>query len=485
MILIDETKYSCMECIRGHRSSSCRHHTRPLLQVRSKGRPNVHANGNPNHRIAVFAEEISDDQKLKSPSPVTVEKCKKNPVIILKASPKQVIDLQSGQIVGPYVEDGSKSDISRPPPPVINSDSFINTSTCCGGSGISKPNKQCGCCSNKSKRINKSKILKTYISKQLSKQKSQIRADYETKSTKKFEFNIVKSEPVSSTKVLSSNDSEQIYDVVPVPSCSIPGSCCCDDSCSCEGCVVHGNTSASEISKLLPADFSLHSLNIDMVSNVNTVRNNLTNFNNGISDVNDINNNKNSTNGNQDTGANDSPDNLIFNSLPDDFSNYINTTLPTLAANPILHSQTLPSVPNLSGNGQKFDSPNEDDSPSTASCSCPPNECDCSNCETHGIINGHKLDELFATNNPMDHKMISFFTELSNPIDMSGFDSVAIKTENELSFDQFKQMFGIDQTPLANNGDTISTGFSNYTSSNVSEPSTLSSSSSGGCCSKK
>lgn len=60
MILIDGVKYACMECVRGHRSSSCKHHQRPLLQVRSKGRPVEYANGNPNHRVAVFAEEIAN-----------------------------------------------------------------------------------------------------------------------------------------------------------------------------------------------------------------------------------------------------------------------------------------------------------------------------------------------------------------------------------------------------------------------------------------
>ncbi|ODV91285.1 hypothetical protein CANCADRAFT_44889 [Tortispora caseinolytica NRRL Y-17796] len=39
MILVEGEKYACMRCIRGHRSSSCNHSRRPLLQVRRRGRP--------------------------------------------------------------------------------------------------------------------------------------------------------------------------------------------------------------------------------------------------------------------------------------------------------------------------------------------------------------------------------------------------------------------------------------------------------------
>lgn len=39
----------------------------------------------------------------------------------------------------------------------------------------------------------------------------------------------------------------QVYGVVPVASCSIPGTCCCGDDCSCEGCIVHGNSKLGTI----------------------------------------------------------------------------------------------------------------------------------------------------------------------------------------------------------------------------------------------
>ncbi|KAH3682958.1 hypothetical protein WICPIJ_006068 [Wickerhamomyces pijperi] len=54
MILVDGEKYACVQCIRGHRSSTCKHSHRPLVQVRSRGRPAL----NQSHRIAVTASEL-------------------------------------------------------------------------------------------------------------------------------------------------------------------------------------------------------------------------------------------------------------------------------------------------------------------------------------------------------------------------------------------------------------------------------------------
>ncbi|GMF63383.1 unnamed protein product [[Candida] boidinii] len=54
MIIVEGEKYACEQCIRGHRSSTCQHIKRPLVLVRSRGRP---INGSA-QRIAIFAEEL-------------------------------------------------------------------------------------------------------------------------------------------------------------------------------------------------------------------------------------------------------------------------------------------------------------------------------------------------------------------------------------------------------------------------------------------
>ncbi|KAK9367707.1 hypothetical protein V1509DRAFT_625983 [Lipomyces kononenkoae] len=52
MLLVDGEKYACIRCIRGHRSSTCKHKERPLVQVRKRGRPASDCN----HRLAVLPD---------------------------------------------------------------------------------------------------------------------------------------------------------------------------------------------------------------------------------------------------------------------------------------------------------------------------------------------------------------------------------------------------------------------------------------------
>lgn len=330
MILIDDIKYACMECVRGHRSSSCKHHERPLLQVRSKGRPGVYANGNPNHRVAIFAEEIA---KSNLSSTTSTKKCKSEPIIVLKASSKQVIDCSSGVIIGPYDETKTQpSTVERntPLPPIISSESFINVSACCTPK-ISK-GKSCGCCNNKRKAVNKSKILQNYI-------KSRLNHKINDKETLVF---VNKSKTTSKLQ----KEDHQIYGVVPVPSCSIPGTCCCDDACSCPGCMVHGN---SKYKLLFP------SLKQPVTETVNHAANPFEN-----------------------------EEKVIFNSLPQtDKSD--------------LFFNTGPNIP-------QTDTSNE--------CSCPPNACDCTNCETHGILNGFRLDDYFKDQGKLMNILDFNFSEL-------------------------------------------------------------------------
>ncbi|KAJ7481951.1 copper fist DNA binding domain-containing protein, partial [Mycena latifolia] len=37
--LISSKKYACETCIKGHRSSACKHTDRPLFEIKKKGRP--------------------------------------------------------------------------------------------------------------------------------------------------------------------------------------------------------------------------------------------------------------------------------------------------------------------------------------------------------------------------------------------------------------------------------------------------------------
>lgn len=403
MILIDSIKYSCIECIRGHRSSLCRHHTRPLLQVRSKGRPNVAANGNPNHRIAVFAEQIEED----SPSSSELEGCGnggcadkssggKNscqevqqqrtskappPVVILKYSPKQVIDLVSGQVIGPYGEGNGgkavgekscagKKSATKSCCAAKELQPIKKESSCCG----SKTKVQCKC-SNKTRTINKSKILRTYLQNHLQNSEWKMAQKLSQKeqpavtelamvpppvlSQTLDSTSITGPPPVSlggiggggqssllqypqlktEEKTLEQSMADMpsgIYDVVSIPACSIPGSCCCDDSCTCTGCMVHGNS------------------------------------------VDDL--------------ANSVEKNPLAQVL---FSERATTTVPLTGS----VGQTYPYSDLFNVNGFPKEEETEDTPSPGGACVCPPTECDCTNCETHGIINGLKLDDFFSEQN--------------------------------------------------------------------------------------
>ncbi|KAI5970735.1 hypothetical protein CANMA_000154 [Candida margitis] len=357
MILINDVKYSCMECIRGHRSSTCKHHDRPLLQVRSKGRPGVYANGNPNHRVAVFAEEIapppkeatdSEDGSIETP-PLSEpwKSCKSQPIVILKASSKQVIDLSNGEIVGPYDESkATKSTVEKPPPqqPVINDESFIISSGCCAPK-VSKRT-GCGCCGNKKKDINKSKILQKYIEKRLNK---------EVASPLPKQVKFISESPYQQVNNNGTNRAQTpVFDVVPISSCSIPGTCCCGSDCKCAGCVVHGN--APEMPEQPPPLLSSQANNLSTSPLVKAKT-------------------------------------LVFSSYPNNVTVHKALPIESNQETTMFSQQQSEFAPQ----------------PSPGACLCPPDACDCTNCEVHGIIDGHKLDEYFVDQEKLLNALVSDF----------------------------------------------------------------------------
>lgn len=391
----------------------------------------MHANGNPNHRIAVFAEEIDNND---TPATGDLGKCenRKRPVVILKASPKQIIDLQNGQIIGPYqdFDEGSK-----PPLPVINSNSFINSSSCCLN-GISKPKKSCGCCSNKTnKNVNKLKILKTYFEKHIKPENEPKFVDYSKQIKIKNEDRTLEKEDVKPSVVIdngengienpTNNKRNTSYDVVKIPSCSIPGSCGCDSDCACEGCFVHGNVNVQDLNN---NQFS----NLVNYANKNEIKMPNEIMSNYAAQITEMMNNQ---------RDNTTPDANSNEQMQYEFANTQNNT----HTNTHNHNRLDMTSESLSGappstlsdnsigqmnllNGQMYnlhtDLPeqenthrlqihiqedegltprNEQSIEHKNVCSCS-DECDCFNCETHGIINGTKLDDLFNNALPMDYK---------------------------------------------------------------------------------
>lgn len=522
MILINGVKYSCLECVRGHRSSLCRHHMRPLLQVRAKGRPNVLlSTGNKNHRIAVFAEEIAS-----SPEPEGLG-CKNNPVVILRASTRHIIDLSNGQIVGPYNEGDEKNLLKKP---VIRPESFVHSRSCCTH-GVSKARNLCSC---NQKRVSKSKILTTYINKKM---KAQFKPERILKSEavkkpglccslteenqlpqnscskpkeeplkslgcSKTKVNqgsdldeLMKLKPTSnlekqatsasqlyefvlqfmnendftglnatstlqnhaslqtygndyngqSAGMFMSENGKEVFEVISVPSCSIPGSCCCSSDCQCPNCQVHNNAAQTMPNlEFLNNDAQFNSkltCNLALQKNQAGILHSQSNYANQhfhsetaqtipltnqfaqesgsgsshFADENGTGNLLSQQNGSAShfTPHKDLHDNTSQDNLPETSGTLSQTLLQDLnlvqqlpqhfikpEADSYSHFlQQLLNSTSPPDNSEGTPQPEQED---TALCTCPEDGCFCTNCETHGIIEGYKLDDIFFSKVPFD-----------------------------------------------------------------------------------
>ncbi len=147
MILVDGEKYACQQCIRGHRSSTCKHIQRPLVLVRSRGRPLTDSS----QRIAIFAEEITDEDEKK---------------IALKQEDNPKNNIMAAKLISENVKQEdieSKAGVTKNE--CCNSKPKVS---CCSGDGptkskspsssaddIARPKKSC--CSSKMEKVTKPK----------------------------------------------------------------------------------------------------------------------------------------------------------------------------------------------------------------------------------------------------------------------------------------------------------------------------------------
>lgn len=496
MILIDGNKYSCLECIRGHRSSLCRHHMRALLQVRSKGRPNFQFSpGNKNHRIAVFAEKVADsgDNETKD--------CKNVPVVILKTSDKHVIDISNGQIVGPYKGNAISFQASKP---LVMADNFVNSSSCCS-KGASRVRKSCQC--NKGK-VSKSKILKSYIDKKIKQQglgevtrcgkkeelspvvapsggqlccakKKPAFLQLEPPTKLKIEggadvagngypnplqslatvqkdqmfHNIDDSQlgvnhkkpstpPISNhpaPNLYVSNSTNDVFQVINVPNCSLPGTCSCSSDCACPNCMTHHNTNTEPKNihglEFLTSDLQFESnLILTLNPHLRNDQNNQQYPDHTIATYPNVHALSLSfptalgQNGYSPSMAppadlhpylNQAQNGSQFLSLPNRQDGHVELQyMPLPNEEMIGNPQFPPQYPSALPREYDFynnilkqvigstiltvespSQPSEEDV--SSACACPEDSCGCNNCETHGIIDGYKLDDIFMSKIPL------------------------------------------------------------------------------------
>lgn len=187
MILVQGEKYACLNCIRGHRSSTCDHTNRPLVQVRRRGRPN-HAC---QHRLAVIAEPTCScgmtavlvpehsaagiKEEDKKPGSAGAKKNTKSVGIIrIGAHSKKIIDTSNGKVtvldtpVNQFLKEnpsGNCTCAASGLEPEEYFDRLKQKSSCC--SKEEKPASN-GCCSgNKPAVVKKEEPSHTHISSPL------------------------------------------------------------------------------------------------------------------------------------------------------------------------------------------------------------------------------------------------------------------------------------------------------------------------------
>ncbi|SCU91988.1 LAFA_0F07184g1_1 [Lachancea sp. 'fantastica'] len=115
MIIYDGEKYSCVSCIRGHRSTTCKHSNRMLVKVRTKGRPSaktvrkvilvdassqVDSGKGPftDHHHISTPEYPSGASSAQSPLPWSCTKMNKQPILFLRAKSTQKAFLVDGAL---------------------------------------------------------------------------------------------------------------------------------------------------------------------------------------------------------------------------------------------------------------------------------------------------------------------------------------------------------------------------------------------------
>ncbi|QLL34261.1 hypothetical protein HG536_0G01200 [Torulaspora globosa] len=115
MIIYDGEKYACVSCIRGHRSSTCRHTSRMLVKVRSRGR---HASLDIRKVIIVDTESqvTPDDNQQGGDSSESCDgakecdKMNKQPILFLRTIRMQKAVLIDGKLKIIVEENGSGND---------------------------------------------------------------------------------------------------------------------------------------------------------------------------------------------------------------------------------------------------------------------------------------------------------------------------------------------------------------------------------------
>ncbi|CAI4047972.1 hypothetical protein SKDZ_13G1530 [Saccharomyces kudriavzevii ZP591] len=96
MIIFNGNKYACASCIRGHRSSTCRHSHRMLIKVRTRGRPSPMA-----IRDAILVDSTSQSREYEDTAQIEGSCCNgmnHQPILFVRASAVRKARMINGKL---------------------------------------------------------------------------------------------------------------------------------------------------------------------------------------------------------------------------------------------------------------------------------------------------------------------------------------------------------------------------------------------------
>lgn len=96
MIIFNGNKYACASCIRGHRSSTCRHSHRMLIKVRTRGRPSPMA-----IRDAILVDSTSQSTEYENGAQIEGDCCSamnQQPILFVRASAVRKARMINGKL---------------------------------------------------------------------------------------------------------------------------------------------------------------------------------------------------------------------------------------------------------------------------------------------------------------------------------------------------------------------------------------------------
>lgn len=244
MIIYDGEKYACVSCIRGHRSSTCRHTSRMLVKVRSRGR---HASLDIRKVIIVDTEsQVTPDENSQGcesndscgDSNKECDKMNKQPILFLRTIRMQKAVLIDGKLKIIVEEKGPESGAKgKPSYKYVSEKEFLRRSSI----NLSSEEETWGCSCSAPQMDDKNET------------QSKVKLDEDTIWSSKFPTEIENRLPnppppapiesLSNRSVMDTSYSNKpMFELLTHRGLYLSTQCSCKDgNCQCANCLLHRN----------------------------------------------------------------------------------------------------------------------------------------------------------------------------------------------------------------------------------------------------